>query len=45
MEFIVFFAAITLIALGTQLACYAAYRRKPSFAISSISHGMAAEPS
>ena len=45
MEFIVFFVTISLIALGTQLACYAAYLRKPAFAIPSISTDMAADPS
>lgn len=45
MEFVVFFFAISLIALGTQMVCYAAYLRKPAFAIPSITPGMAADPS
>lgn len=45
MEFIVFFVLISLIALGTQLVCYAAYLRKPPFEIPSTTPGMAADPS
>ena len=45
MEFIVFFVTISLIAQGTQLACYAAYVRKPALTIPSITPGMAADPS
>lgn len=45
MEFVIFFITISLFAHVTQLACYAAYLRKPVLTIPTITSGMAADPS
>ena len=45
MEFVVFFGIISLVALGTQMACCAAYLRKSPHAIPSIPPDMAANAS